>query len=161
MVIRSVCGDVEVEVEAAAIANPGKLQVGVEDNQHETRDLKRMTRSMNLFHSPDTQASTHHTFKDTKEVFIRAISLRLGEYTQDVRKAVQDELPYMFTIPARGHARPSTLTQPIQPPAPAGNVLTAAEQHAEQQYQTDLAAYKAKEELLAILDDKLLYMDTL
>ena len=29
-------------------------------------------------------ASTHHTFKDTKEAFIRAISLKLGEYAQDV-----------------------------------------------------------------------------
>ena len=76
--------------------------------------------------------STHHTFKDTKEAFIRAISLKLGEYAQDVRKAVQDKLPHVFTIPARGQARPSVLTQPTQPPAPAGNVLTAAEQQAEQ-----------------------------
>ena len=73
-------------------------------------------------------ASTHHTFKDTKEAFIRAISLKLGEYAQDVRKAVQDESPHVFTMPARGQARPSTLQQPTQPPAPAGNVLTAAEQ---------------------------------
>ena len=46
----------------------------------------------------------HHTFKDTKEAFIRAVSLKLGEYAQDVRKAVQDELPHVFTIPARGQA---------------------------------------------------------
>ena len=28
--------------------------------------------------------STNHTFKDMKEAFIRAISLKLGEYAQDV-----------------------------------------------------------------------------
>ena len=52
----------------------------------------------------------------------------------------------MHSIPARGQARPSILTLPVQPPAPANNVLTAAEQIAEQQYQTDLAAYNAEEE---------------
>ena len=35
---------------------------------------------------------------------------------------------------------------PTQRLAPAGNVLTPAEQIAEQQYQTDLAAYEAEEE---------------
>ena len=72
-------------------------------------------------------ASTHHNFKDTKEAFIRAISLKLGEYAQDVRKAVQDEAPHVFAIPARGQARPSILPQPVQPPAQADpNALTAA-----------------------------------
>ena len=55
MVIQSVHGDVAVEVEEAVIANPGEFQVGVEDNRHKTMDLKRMTRSINLFHSPDTR----------------------------------------------------------------------------------------------------------
>ena len=89
--------------------------------------------------------STHHTFKDTKEAFIRAVSLKLGEYAQNVRKAVHDESPHVFTIPARGQAIPSTLTLPVQP-VPAGAVLTVAEQNAEQQYQIDLAAYNAEEE---------------
>ena len=46
----------------------------------------------------------------------------------------------------RGQARPSLLPQPVQPPAPVGNVLTAAEQQAEQQYSIDLVAYKAEEQ---------------
>ena len=62
-----------------------------------------------------------------------------------MRKAVQDESPHVFTIPARGQARPLILPQPVQP-APVGNVLTAAEQQAEQQYNIDLAAYEAEEE---------------
>ena len=53
MVIQSVHGDVEGEVEEAVIANPGELQVGEED-LHETVDLKRMTRSTSSYHSPDT-----------------------------------------------------------------------------------------------------------
>ena len=72
--------------------------------------------------------------------------MKLGEYAQDVRKAVQDELTHVFTIPARGQARPLIQPQPVQPPAPVGNELTASEQLAEQQYQTDLAAYEAEEE---------------
>ena len=55
MVIQSVHGDVEGEVEEAVMANPGKLQVGGEDQQRETMDLKRMTRSINLYHSPGTR----------------------------------------------------------------------------------------------------------
>ena len=51
----------------------------------------------------------------------------------------------MFTIPATGPGRLSTLTLPVQLPAPAGNVLTAAEQITEQHYQTELAAYNAEE----------------
>ena len=47
-------------------------------------------------------ASTHHTFKDTKEAFICAILLKLGEYAQDIRKAIQDEVPQVFTDPTRG-----------------------------------------------------------
>ena len=42
MVIHSVRGDVEGEVEEAVIANPGELQVGVEDNQHKVMDLRKM-----------------------------------------------------------------------------------------------------------------------
>ena len=53
MVILSVHGDVEGEVEEAVIANPGELQVGA-DGLQETVDLKRMTRSTNSYHSPDT-----------------------------------------------------------------------------------------------------------
>ena len=90
-------------------------------------------------------ARTHHTFKDTKEAFICAVSLKLGEYAQDVRKAVQDKLPHVFMISARGQAKPSTLQRPVQP-VPAGDVLTTAEQTTEQQYQVDLAVYTAEEE---------------
>ena len=56
------------------------------------------------------------------------MSVKLGEYAQDVRKAVQDESPHVFTVPTRGQARPSILPQPVQPPAPVADVLTAAEQ---------------------------------
>ena len=104
-----------------------------------------MTRSIDSYHSPDT-LQVRIIPLDTKQAFIRAISLKLGEYAQDVRKAVQDELPHVFTIPERGQARPSLLPQPVQPPAPVGDVLTAAEQRIEQQYQSDLAAYKAEED---------------
>ena len=70
--------------------------------------------------------------------------MKLGEYAQDVRKAVQDEAPHVFTIPARGQARPSILPQPVRPPAPADpDVLTAAELQADNQYNIDLAAYEA------------------
>ena len=55
MVIQSVHGDVAVEAEEAVMANPGELQEGVEDNQHKKVDLKRMTRSTNLYHSQDTR----------------------------------------------------------------------------------------------------------
>ena len=55
MVTQSVHGDVEVETEEAVIAKTGELQVGVEDNQHETMDLKRMTRFINLYHLQDTE----------------------------------------------------------------------------------------------------------
>ena len=92
------------------------------------------------------QSTQNGSVKDAKEAFIRAISLKLGEYAQDVRKAVQDESPHVFTIQARGQASSSILVQPSQPPAPAGNVLTAAEQQAKQQHQTELAAYEAEEE---------------
>ena len=80
-----------------------------------------------------------------KEAFICTISLKLGKYAQDVRKAVQDKSPHVFTIPARGQAMPSILQIPVQP-VPVGDVLTFAEQNAEQQYQIDLAAYIAEEE---------------
>ena len=53
MVILSVHGDVEGEVEEAIMASPGELQVGGKD-LHETVDQKRMTRSTNLYHSPGT-----------------------------------------------------------------------------------------------------------
>ena len=55
MVILSVHGDVEVEAKVAVLANPGELQLGVEDNRHDAMDLKRMTRSINLYHSPGTR----------------------------------------------------------------------------------------------------------
>ena len=51
MVIPCVHGDVGGEVEEAVIANPGELQVGVEDNRHEM-DRRKMTRSINSYHSP-------------------------------------------------------------------------------------------------------------
>ena len=35
MVIQSIHGDAAVEVEEAIMANPGEVQVGVEDNRHE------------------------------------------------------------------------------------------------------------------------------
>ena len=62
-----------------------------------------------------------------------------------MRKAVEDESPHVFTIPARGQTRPSTLTLPVQPVI-AGAAPTVAEQNAEQQNQIDLAAYNAEEE---------------
>ena len=85
MVIQSMHGDVEVEAEGKVMANPEELQVGVKANQHEAIDLKEITRSIS---SPFTRhtVSTHHTFKDTKEAFIRAVSLKLGEYAQNVRR---------------------------------------------------------------------------
>ena len=55
MVIQSVHGDVEGEVEEAVIAKPGELQVGGEDQPHEAMDLKRMTRPINLYHLQDTR----------------------------------------------------------------------------------------------------------
>ena len=54
MVIQSAHGDVEGEVEEAVIAKPGDLQVGGED-KHEIMDLRKMTRSINSYHSPDTR----------------------------------------------------------------------------------------------------------
>ena len=42
MVIQSIHGGTEVEAEEAVIANPGELQVGVEDNQHKVMDLRKM-----------------------------------------------------------------------------------------------------------------------
>ena len=145
MVIQSVHGDVEVEAEEATPANPGEVQVRVQDKHCKTMDLKRMT-TFNKF-VPFTRhtASMHHTFKDTKEAFICAIPLKLGEYAQDVRKAVQDKLPHVFTVPTRGQATPTRLQMQVRP-VPAGEVLTRAEQNAKQQYQVNLIAYTAEEE---------------
>ena len=53
MVIQSVHGDVVVEAGEAAMANPGELQVGVEDNQLEVVDPRKMTRSTSSYHSQD------------------------------------------------------------------------------------------------------------
>ena len=69
MVIQSVHGDVEGEVDEAIMAKPGEHQVEEED-QHETMDPKRMTRSINLYHLQDIQRVLIITFKDTKEAYI-------------------------------------------------------------------------------------------
>ena len=81
----------------------------------------------NFVHFTRHTASTHHTFKDTKEAYIRSVSLKQREYALDVRKSIKDKKPHVFTIPGRNQATPSTLTTLICP-TQAGKVATAAEQ---------------------------------
>ena len=50
-------------------------------------------------------ASTHHTLKDTKETYIHAFSLKLGELAHDVRQAIQHEKLDEITNPVRSQAR--------------------------------------------------------
>ena len=44
-----------MEAEEAVIANPGELQVGVEDKRCKAVDLRRMTRRTSLYGLQDTQ----------------------------------------------------------------------------------------------------------
>ena len=86
--------------------------------------------------------STHHSFKDAKEAFNHAVSLKLGEYVQDIRKAIQDKKLHVFTISARDQASLSSLTRPICP-TQTGKVATAAGID-DYLYQDDLALYEAE-----------------
>ena len=50
------------------MANPRELQVEVEDNPHKAMDLRKIYKFVRFTRH---KVSMHHTFKDTKEAFIR------------------------------------------------------------------------------------------
>ena len=79
MVIPKVHGNQEGEAEEAVIANPGELQERVRDTIHKAMDLKRMTIFTFVPFTRHTE-STYCSFKDIKEAYIHAVSLKLGEF---------------------------------------------------------------------------------
>ena len=135
----------EVEAEEAVKANPGELQAGVENNHCGTADLKRTPRSTSLYRFLQDIQQLLIIPSRIRRKLIRGISLKLGEYAQNVRKTIQDENPHVFAIQGRNKERPLALPRPFCP-TQVGKVATTAEHKNKRQYQVDLAAYETKVE---------------
>ena len=86
-------------------------------------------------------ASTHHTFSDTKQAYVQAVSLKLGDYAADVRTALDTEKAYSKAEPVRGQGKKMTLLRPEKTEAPE-NEAASAKKKREAAYATAMLAYE-------------------
>ena len=90
------------EVKGATMAKPRELEKGVGLTNLKAVDLtKKDNKTYNCVLFMTHMASTCHTLKDTKEAYIVAVSLKLGEFAPDARQAIQRDTPIVFTNPER------------------------------------------------------------
>ena len=86
-------------------------------------------------------STVYHTFKDTKRNYVETVALRLGEYSVDIRNALEKEVPYAESKPVRDKATEMTVTQPMRPIQLEGESSGDFQSRIDQ-YEFDLIAYQ-------------------